>query len=140
MKRLVLEAKKSLPIRQAAISLTNRLNQKDQAAEIKAIHSFVRDDIRFVKDIRNVETLIRPQELLKIGSGDCDDKSMLLAALLESIGFETRFLAIGRKPNRYRHVLVEVKYHGKWIPLETTENVQAGWYPPGKWYRLEVEI
>lgn len=82
-----------------------------------------------MRDIRGVETLHTPEVLLKQQAGDCDDKSVLLAALLESIGHVTRFVAVGFLPGVYSHVLVEVLLGGEWVPLETTEPVEVGWYP-----------
>ncbi len=55
----------------------------------KKLHRFVRDNIRYIKDIRDVETVAYPDITLQQGQGDCDDKSVLLASLLESIGHPT---------------------------------------------------
>lgn len=129
MRLLTRDAKKSLPIRMKAVSLVSGLQQKDFMGEIKAIHAFVRDRIRYVKDVNGVELLHTPEKLLEIGQGDCDDKSMLAAALLESIGHQTRFVAISNAPNKYCHVYVETKFGNNWITVETTENVGIGWQP-----------
>ncbi len=130
MKLLVHEYKKSLVIRELALSLTLDNLQKAYFSEVKAIHAYVRDKIRYVKDIRGIETLHTPETLLQLGQGDCDDKSTLTATLLESIGHKTRFEAVGFRPGAFSHVLVSVKLGDKWLPLETTEPVGPGWYPP----------
>ncbi len=129
MRLLTRDAKKTLPIRMKAVELVAALQQKDFAGEIRVIHSFVRDKIRYVKDVSGVELLHTPEKLLEIGQGDCDDKSMLVAALLESIGHQTRFVAISNAPNKYCHVYVETKYGNSWVSVETTENVSLGWKP-----------
>lgn len=139
MRRLVREGKKNLRVRQTALSIVESIPEKDHAAEVKEIHEFVRDGIRYVRDINGVETIAEPDKLLQIGAGDCDDKSVLLASLLESIGYPTRFVAIGRFPGRFSHVLVEVNVNGKWVPLETTEQVNVGWFPPGRWNVMMVK-
>ncbi len=131
MGKLVKDGKKSLAVRQQAISLVAHLAQKDWAAEITAAHAFVRDRIRYVKDVRDVETLATPEKTLEFGQGDCDDKAVLLAALLESIGHPTRFVAIAFHPDEFAHVFVESKIGENWIALETTEPVPAGWRPHG---------
>lgn len=133
---LVRAAKKSLPVRQTALSLVNGNRQKDWSAEVKALHAFVRDNIRYLRDIRGVETLQTPDKTLEFGQGDCDDKSTLLAALLESIGHPSRFVAIGFAPDTYQHVYAETKIGDKWVSLETTEPVEMGWEPKGVRARL----
>lgn len=132
MSALVRRYKTDLTIRNLAGSLTNSLLQKDFNGEIRLLHAYVRDSIRYLKDIHGVETIQTPLVTLQNGFGDCDDKSTLLATLLESIGHPTRFWAIGtRSPDQFQHVLVETRAGDKksWIPLETTEPVAPGWKP-----------
>ena len=126
MSKITREAKKRLNIRLLALFLVKNNNQKDYTSEVKNLHKFVRDNIRYVRDVRGVETLQIPEKTLEFRSGDCDDKSMLLASLLESIGHPTRFVAIGFVPNKYAHVYVESKIGSVWYPLETTEPWVAG--------------
>lgn len=129
MRDLVRRGKKSPAIRQFAVMLTNGLFQKDYIGEVAAIHSFVRDNIRYVRDVRNVETIQTPERTLENKSGDCDDKSTLTAALLESIGHPTRLVAIGLHNNPFSHVYPETRIGNKWITVETTEPVPLGWKP-----------
>lgn len=136
MGRLVKEGKKTLVIRQTALSLVNGQRQKDWTEEVNRVFEFVRDKIRYVRDIRGVETLQTPDKTLEFGQGDCDDKSVLLASLLESIGHPTRFVAIGFKPGVFVHVYVETKIGTNWVSLETTEPVSMGWSPKGVVSRL----
>lgn len=131
MRSVVRQGKKNPAVRQAAVEITQGLRQKDWIGEVKALWSFVRDRIRYLKDIRGVETIQTPERTLENAQGDCDDKSVLLASLLESIGHPTRFVAIGFTPGKYSHVYVETKIGNKWISLETTEPVNIGWKPPG---------
>ena len=60
---------------------------------------------------------------MKSGGGDCDDNSVLLANLLQSIGINTRFTFVPR------HVYVEAylpdaiwrhKKEGDWVVLDST--------------------
>ncbi len=129
MGRLVREYKKSMAVRGTALRLTASCEQKDWSCEVRSLHAFVRDNIRYVGDITNVETVQSPDKTLEYGAGDCDDKSTLLCALLESIGHPTRFVAIGFQAGVYSHVYCETKIGSSWIPLETTEPVEAGWSP-----------
>ena len=138
MSAITKQAKKNIEIREKAAQLSNGFLQKDWLSEIKKLHAFVRDEIRYIKDIRGVETIHTPEKILEQRYGDCDDKSILLASLLESIGHPTRFVAIGLSPGKYSHVYPETKIGDKWIPLETTEPVDIGWRPRNIVTRLVV--
>jgi transglutaminase-like putative cysteine protease len=119
-------------IRNLAVKLTNNLDQKDFRGEACACLAFVRDRIRYVRDIRDVETVHFPTTLLDAGAGDCDDKSILLAALLNSIGHRVRFIAIAFEPDEYCHVWVQDYIDGLgWLDLEPTEPIGCGERIPG---------
>lgn len=120
--------------RQVADNLTKHLPQKAWIAEIRALHNFVRDEIRYLRDVNGIETVQYPEFVLRNRTGDCDDKATLLATLLEAIGHPARFRAVGFRPGVLEHVLVDTQVgkgrNKKWLPLETTENVDIGWQPP----------
>lgn len=134
MASLARRGKTAMEVRNLAVQLTTAgflngqgLQQKDFMGEAARLLAFVRDDIRYVRDISEVETLHDPVTLLKIGAGDCDDKAILLAALLKSIGFDdVRFIAIAFAPDEYSHVWVQTKINGKWVDLESTEPISCG--------------
>lgn len=138
MRALVRAGKRNLSVRQKATLLVGDLRQKDFSGEIKRIHAFVRDKIRYVKDVRGVETLHTPEKILEFGQGDCDDKSILVASLLESVGHPTRFVAMGFSGGNFCHVYVETKIGAKWVGVETTEPVSFGWSPPNQTSRMVI--
>ena len=70
-----------------------------------------------------------PDVTVYIGQGDCDDKSLLVASLLLSIGHPSRFIAVGPESGVYDHVYVQTKIGNNWFGVETTENVIFGWEP-----------
>lgn len=129
MRTLVKAFSKNIIIRSLAVELVGNYAQKDYVGEVRELQAFVRDKIRYVKDVLDVETLQTPLVTLQVRSGDCDDKCTLLASLLQSIGHPTRFVAIGFQPDVFEHVLVETRVKNGWIPLECTEPVEIGWYP-----------
>jgi len=132
MRRYVIDYKIHPAVRELALKLTRHLPQKDFDGEIAALFDYVQNSIRYVRDINGVETVQTPIKTLEYGAGDCDDKALLLAAMLESLGHETRFYAVGFRPSTISHVLLECKLiNGKWLALETTEPVRLGWTPPG---------
>lgn len=129
MSRLVREYKRHPLIRERATAIIQHVEQKDWSGEVRALHAFVRDNIRFTRDINGIETIHSPEVVLQIEHGDCDDKSTLLATLLESTGHPTRFIACGMVPGHYSHVYVETRVGPRWIALETTEDRAPGWAP-----------
>jgi transglutaminase-like putative cysteine protease len=148
MRALTQQYKTALPLRTLAAQLVQDCTQKNWACEVKQLHAFVRDRIRYVRDIHGVETVQSPDKTLELGYGDCDDKATLLATLLQTIGHPVRFVAIGtRTVGDYSHVFVETQIgpNGKtglprWIALETTEPVPAGWSPPKQISRMVVKV
>ena len=138
MRQVTKAGKTSLPVRNLALSLVSELPQKDWFNELKILHKYVRDQIRYVKDIRGVETVQTPDVTLSLRAGDCDDKSVLLAAMLEAIGHPTRFIAIGFQPDDFVHVYPESRIGTSWVPLETTEPVEIGWTPKNVVSRLAI--
>lgn len=129
MSRLVRIGKKSFAVHKTALARTRGCAQKDWSCQVQQLHAFVRDSIQYVMDPTNVERIQTADKTLELAAGDCDDKSILLASMLEALGHPTRFMAIGFEPNVYSHVYVETKIGNDWIPLETTEPVPAGWEP-----------
>jgi transglutaminase-like putative cysteine protease len=130
MSRVVKQYKSNPVIRELALRITAHLQQKNFIGEAAAIHHYVKEQIRYVKDIAGVETIQTPIQTLRLKAGDCDDKSTLAAALLESLGHPTRFLAVGFRPKSLSHVYVQTKIGSKWVGVETTEPVEFGWQPP----------
>ena len=142
MSRLVREFKKNIRIRDTALDIVRSVqNHKNWVGQVRSIHAWVRDHVQYVRDINGVETLATPVQTLEYMQGDCDDQATLLAALLESVGHPTRFVAIAATPfGAFSHVYVETKIGhnpGKWMPLETTEKFPAG--KPMRFMRRMVE-
>ncbi len=102
--------------------LTRQVPPRAWRKEANALFVYVRDTIRYVFDPLDMEGLQAPDETLKLGSGDCDDKVMLLAAMLLSIGHAARMVAVKVDGQaHYSHVFLQVSLNNEWISLETTE-------------------
>jgi len=96
----------------------------DHNCYAKTIFYFVRDNVDYVKD--PPDDYIKPfDEIIVTKVGDCDDKAVLLANLLQSIGIYTRFVFV---PN-HAYLIAYMpdapkKYHDKeqygWINLDPT--------------------
>lgn len=131
MASLVRQYRKHLPIRELALGIVRQVGGvKNFHGMAVALCRWVRAHIQYVRDIRDVETVQTPVVTLAYKQGDCDDQSTLLAALLESVGFETRFRAVKTDPiGPFVHVVCEAHIDGQWVPLETTEDWQPGSFP-----------
>jgi len=82
----------------------------------KAIFYFVQKNFNYVNDPLAFEYYKTPQESFLSQNGDCDDASILLASLLQSIGFQTRFVQVPR------HIFVQVKIPEAVSSYKTDEN------------------
>lgn len=131
MRQLVQKGRVSLPIRQAATQIVFLTPEKDQFSEGEALFNFVRDSIRYVRDVHQVETLQSPEITLATQMGDCDDQTTLLASMLESIGYPTRFVVAGyHDPNMVEHVYLQAFLGNHWVDMDATEQHSMGWSPP----------
>lgn len=107
--------------------------------EITSVFQWVKNNIEFRGEY--AETLQTPLITLQLRAGDCDDHTTLLAAMYESLGFETRFntVAVG-KSNEYSHVFLEVKNRaqGNWLPVDTTVGASYPGWKPGNIRRQKI--
>lgn len=119
-------------IRTLAVRLVSSCPDKHWRCEVHKLHEYVRDRIRFVGDVNGVETLQTPELTLQLRAGDCDDQSILLASLLESIEHPARFVAVGFGSGEpFAHVFVETRIGAYWVACETTEQWALGQRPRG---------
>ncbi len=139
MRSLVRDYRRNPEIRALAMSLVGFLDQKDHAGEVNALFLYVRDSIRYLQDIYEVETLQTPDKTIQLAQGDCDDKATLLATLLESIGFRTVFKLTGYHGSEFEHVYLYVEGPGVSLHLDATEPEPAGFEPPNPTVSLYVE-
>lgn len=108
MRRLANNAKKDLGILKLTREIVRGLEPGDYNSEIQAIYYWVCQNVRYVRDIHDVELVISPQKVLQLGGGDCDDIACLLAAMLMSIGNECRFMVVGFENRVPSHVFCQV--------------------------------
>jgi hypothetical protein len=100
--------------------------------EIDSIFNWVKDNIEFRGEAG--EVLQSPEATINLGMGDCDCQALLIAALARSRGYQTDFRTVAMRGSEgdYSHVyaLVQDKYTGDWIPMDTTvERAYPGWEP-----------
>jgi len=101
-------------IRTKALEIIRDVPERDVVGIVEKLFEFVRDRITFRDDPRDVETITTPLMTLDNRAGDCDDKAVLLGALLESVGVRTRTRTISQSPNgNYTHIVLQA-----WLPVE----------------------
>jgi transglutaminase-like putative cysteine protease len=132
MRQFVNEGKCDPVIIKAARTSVFMSPEKNSLHEIEAVFLTVRDGVRYVGDVHNVETLSQARKTLLGRQGDCDDQVILLCAMFESIGYATRFIVAGyNAPDAFEHVYCQVRtFEGQWIDCDPTEHCPIGWSPP----------
>jgi transglutaminase-like putative cysteine protease len=137
MRQLIDEAVADQKFVRFAVDLVRNVPAYNDLGEALAVYKWVQSSIRFTKDPVTKEKLYPPQELLKIRAGDCDDISMLMAALLIAIGYPARLITLAANPaspDDFSHVYVEGEVppgSGGWIPMDAARSDAAfGVAPP----------
>jgi transglutaminase-like putative cysteine protease len=139
--KLIAEGAKDFLVRQTAIDIfrRRRVPAKDRLGEICALFEWVRRNIRYTRDIFQVETLHTARRMLQLRAGDCDDMAILLGAMLKSTGHPVRLCLVGFRrdqPHLYSHIYPEVQCRNRWIALDATMPQPMGWAPPALWKRV----
>lgn len=134
MVRLTKEYRTNLGIRTLAEQIVASVPGKDYYGELSAVQEWVRSNVRYTQDVYEVETVKNPLLTATSHAGDCDDMALLAGTLINTLGHAVRYVAIGNtEPGMYEHVYTEAKVNGgdrgRWIGVETTENVALGWSP-----------
>ncbi len=131
---LIEQGKRDPDVNALAIKIVRDCEPKDYLCEVKALHKWVQNDknIRYIKDTFGVEKFATVRRTLKQGAGDCDCKSIVLSALAESIGHETRLVLVdGNMQGKFTHVIPQIKVDDVWKYAEVTKpDVAFGWKPP----------
>ena len=139
MRQLIDEGKKDPVVHELAANILRqaRVRAFDWPGEVRAIYAAVKRNVRFTRDIRGKETLHSAREIIRLQIGDCDDFTILLCALLETVGVRTRIKTIagdGRAPDTFTHVFPEALVNGKWIAVDAARRHPAlGRQPRNAW-------
>ncbi len=139
MRQYALEDSQAPAIRNAARAAASEGSARKQA---EAIFWWIRRHVRFVQDGTlaapiaanpdQAEVLIRPVDLLRMPrpSGDCDDFSMLAAAMLRARGIAAEFKTVAADPSdtsRYSHVYVIAHVEDGPLVLDCSHGPWPGW-------------
>lgn len=118
-------------LRQMAIEVVRGTPARDDYAQACAVFHYVKKHIEFRGEYD--EWLQTPLVTAQLGAGDCDDQSMLVAALLMSLGIRSTFITVATGPDRqFSHVYAAafIRDKNNWLPLDTTvDRSFPGWQP-----------
>jgi len=112
-------------VRQVASKVASESCNENKICQTKAVYYFVRDNIDYVSDPIAKEYLEEPREVLVTQAADCESGTMLLAAMLESIGVNAEMVFIpGHAFLRIQLANARNKYKQPdgWIYLDWTCN------------------
>jgi len=146
MRALIDQGVKHPVVHEAAafILRSSKIPQFDAAGEARAIYLWVLRSVRFTRDIVGKETLHSADEILRLGIGDCDDFTILLCALLGTVGHRARIITISSVPRDvdgeqpFTHVYPEVFLSGRWVPVDAARRNPAFGRGPKRFTRKRV--
>jgi len=99
IKRIV---KKNAPV---LYGLSADIEGRNAVATFRNIWDYVRENIRYKNDEPGKEQLRTPQRTLVDRTGDCDDMTILISALLTNMGYEHELcIAAYKKPDQWQHI------------------------------------
>jgi len=140
MEGLVAAARRDPLVVRVAQRAVGGVRERDAVGEFQACLEEVRRRTRYTQDPLDCETIKAPwvtieeSETSATGraAADCDDQVVLLAALIGSVGYPTRFVtyrADGNRPNDFSHVALEaMSPDDGWVTLDP---IMRAW-PAGK--------
>ena len=137
MESMVREGKIDPTVIFAASQVIRPIDPKDYHGQVAALHEWVKKTIHYVKDPHGVELVRSPMWTLYYKTGDCDDQAVLLSAMAQAVGFNTRFKAIKgdpAHPEEFSHVYSQVLIPGKgWVVSDTiVPRARLGWESDGR--------
>lgn len=122
---------------------------RDPPGLARAVQRYAQDHIRFFRE--DPERFVSALRTLQWGFGDCDDKSIFIATVLNSFRIPTRLVFIryafrrtDGEIKRVSHVYPEAQLGGRWVALESVHPWPMGKSPlieaRRKGYKPKVEI
>ena len=94
------------------------VGERDTLGMVRAVFEWVRDRVRFSNE--SGEQVLLPDRVIAWGFGDCDDKTTLAAAMLESIGIPWRTVLLARRGVPF-HIYPQARVGGRWLDLEVSD-------------------
>lgn len=112
--------------------------ERDSLGEVQALFAEVRSRVRYTLDPVDFDAFQTPQKTLEMKTGDCDDYTALLGALLRSVGYEVRQRVYHTRGwPTWNHIAIQVKLPtDRWMTVDAIVDRPAGWeVPESSWVR-----
>ena len=100
---LIEEGSRSPKIRETALAIVKNCASRDYLCELKSIFKWLKENIRFVGDIKDIDTYHTAERVLNLRQADCDDSLILGASLCASIGYPILIKIISQDKNEPFH-------------------------------------
>lgn len=137
LRRVVTEARMKPQIRAKAMSIIQNAGcpSRDKKCQAIAIGQWVQDNVYYVHELP--ERFQTPEETLRTLSGDCDDSTVLIACLLETIGIQSQLVCMKIGMN-WSHIfpVAIMEPSRKWLPLDSTMSTPISEVPNPVEYAL----
>jgi hypothetical protein len=105
--------------------------ERDYEGEVDAIYWWVRKNVRYTRDIHEVELFQRPRRTVETKLADCDDMSILIGSILQSVGYPVILRVIGLGGNTYQNIYpcagIPPDEPEKFKPLDASRGHGPGW-------------
>jgi predicted transglutaminase-like cysteine proteinase len=138
-------------IRMTAENVLTGIQEKNWYKEIETIFEYVRANMRYTRDINDVEMIKTPLRHLTdikergITYGDCDDYVVLLGSLLVSAGYKIKLSVIQSLWNDtggYNHIFLEVNipFSERYIVLDASDKTKEMGFEPAYKLKRSFEV
>lgn len=129
MRRIVNDAVRDPVVLEAAVAAVRDTPVRDTTAQAAALRAWLLQHVDFLSDpviagdvLRTPRYMLDQVNTAGAARGDCDDASMLAAALGKVIGLPARFVVVGTP---YRHVFAELLTADGWQEMDVTEEPET---------------
>lgn len=126
MRELVQASVRNPAVVETAVGVVRHIGGRDSVSLQRALREWLAVHVSFLPDpmvdgevLRTPDYAIREINKYGVARLDCDDVSMLAAALAKSVGLPARFVVLGFP--EYRHVYAESLTVNGWLDFDVTE-------------------
>lgn len=144
MRQLIDAGIKDQQVNRTAIGIVWQTPQFSETPKAQAIYQWCQQNLRFVTDMVGKETLRSARETLTVRAGDCDDFTILIAALLGTIGIRSRAVTVSshaEDPQSFSHIYPEAFVDGRWIAMDIARpGAQFGLSPQTYFRKREWDL
>jgi len=112
---------------------------------INAVFSYVKNNIEYRQDPTGYDYYMGAGRIINSKAGDCDDLTIIICAMLDSIGYRTGARVIspdGHQWHIYSLAGVDPAFNGepsRVVPLDAAYGDEPGWEPSNRFRKYEQQ-